>query len=801
MKSIIRILILFVAAAVSFAQTAWWEPAAPRIGDVVTIYYDANVGTLSPTASVWMHWGVYDPVTTNWSTPPAPIWPAGSVLHTDNIALQSPMTNNGAGISSVTIDFDNVTENIAFVFTDRQNNWDNNGGSNWTISLLPQGLVSWWTPEEPVPGDAVTIYYDCGPGALPNNAADVILHWGVNETGPGAWTLAPADIRPAGTVVDGVACRTHMVNGGNGVFHLTITTNDDIFSLHYVTTDGTNWDNNGALNWNILLDEPPPQTMTHRIFRFDPRSAFASFAGTVNTLNLAGTFNGWSTSATVLTNIDPYGNRYGEVELPAGELEYKFVINGNNWQIDPDNPRNAPGGFNNSLMTVVLDSFPQIYDVTPFENSVFTMGSNVVVEMKLRPGDAGPGISGHSVYVDDEIWPSNYNETTSTLTLDPLPSWEGVRNVAVTIQDSSGRSVIHDLAYGFQDQGVIAVDPLEDQAYTSSAALDLNAIHVSERSNGDTIQFSILLMEVDRDLSMILLSISAETGSYTEITGLESEVALPGLQTGSVTMLLLDPSNANFDASIHNHLHPGGSLYNAGPAVAVQFDPQLRIVVCRVATADLAASLGSYQEAWYYTCATLRPASADEGYCHEVTAAEGGIEGEEDPDVYDAIFFMARDLEEKIFHNYGLNRRTTFDAPGRGIAAIEPDEIGPNIQTPGPVCNILTRGAPTTDSTRTIVGVVESDVALTWSRLYQNGAVTPVTLNNDTFTVDVILAEGPNVFYIEALDAAGDTGRSAQMIYTLIVDHSPQVSLSLIRMATRWNSCGLPIPIIPLRLP
>ncbi|MBU0692226.1 hypothetical protein KKH18_10505, partial [bacterium] len=776
MKSALRILFLLTAAA-CFAQTAWWEPVAPRIGDEVTFYYDANVGTLAPGSSIVMHWGVLDPGTGNWSTPPAEIWPAGSVLWTDNVALRSPMTNDGSGVYALTIDFNNEVEHIAFVFSSGPNDWDNNGGNNWVLDFLEEGLVSWWTPAEPEPGDAITIYYDCGPGTLPNNATNVILHWGVNEVGHGNWSLAPEEIRPAGTIVDGVACRTPMINGGNGVFNLTINTNQDIYTLHYVTTDGTNWDNNGDQNWDIFLEEPPPVTMTHRIFRFDPRSAFASFSGTINSLNLAGTFNGWSTAANPLTDVDPYGNYYGEVELPLGEVEYKFVVNSNNWQIDPDNPRNAPGGFNNSLMTVVADSFPQVYNISPFENSVFDVGSNVVVSMKIRSGDFGPGIDGMSVYVDGENWPSDWDAPTSTLTLDPLSSVEGARSIRVIVQDSSGRSSTNYLAYGFRNEHALYVDPLADFAYDGDAASDLTMFIAREWSNGDSIMFEFFLSEVDRDLSMILFSIAAETGSYSQMEGLDAEIALPGLNSGSATMLLLDPTNANFDSDIHNRLHAGGSLANDGPAVSVRFLPEEQAVLCAVAADDLTSFLGSYQEAWYYTCATLLPGSAAEGYCHEITAAEGGIDGIEEPDIYDAMFFMASDLEAKMFLNYGLNRRMTLDAPGRGVAAILPDDIGPNIQTPGPVCQILTRGAETTDDTQTIVGRVTSDIGLSWVRLFRNGNLIPVTMSADTFSVNVTLLEGANTFSIEACDVATDTGRSAAMIFTLVVDHSPQVSL------------------------
>jgi glycosidase len=780
MKSAFRILILFSATAMCFAQTAWWVPAAPRIGDQITIYYDANIGSLNPDGAVWMHWGVYDIGSGDWSAPPNEIWPEGSILHSDNVALQSPLINDGEGLFSVTIDMDDVTEAIAFVFTDRGDNWDNNGGNDWLLEFEAAGLVSWWSPDEPEPGDVITIYYDVLPGSLPNDASSVILHWGVNEAGHGNWSLPPEEIWPEGTVAQGQAARTPMNSLGGGLFNIVIDTNDDIISLHYVTTDGTNWDNNGDQNWDIFLDEPPPVTGTHVVFRFDPRSAFSQFVGTVNTLNLAGTFNGWSMSGTPLTSVDPYGNFYGEVEIPTGELQYKFVVNGNNWQIDYDNPRNI-SEFNNSLLTVVLDSFPQFYDISPFENTVFDVGENVIVSMNLRPGDLGPGLEGDPVViVDEQPWPHTYDQATGLLTLSSLPSNEGRRRIIIGVVDSLGRVGQRELAIGFVDDGFFAVDPFDDLVYPAEEfdhETDLLAFSVNELSDGDSILLSIDFFTLDFDNSVLLLTISAQTDNYGPVDGLLNEFHVPGLSAGGVAMLIVDFLNPNIDPAIHNVLHPNGSLANIGEDVMVEYDYSNNRVNIRVSKEDLESYLGSYQSAWYYTCSSMVPGGESFGWSHEVTAADGGSDDIEDPDIWDTMFMMAADLETKMFKNYGLVRRVTMDAPGRGVAAITPEQIGPNIRTPGPVSEVLTRGAPTTTADQAIVGQVTSDIGITSAWLTHNETVIPVTLNADTFLVNVTLDEGANIFNVLAVDANADTGRSPSMLYTYVIDRTPQVSI------------------------
>ncbi len=79
------------------------------------------------------------------------------------------------------------------------------------------------------------------------------------------------------------------------------------------------------------------------VFEYKP----AAKAGRVN---LAGTFNGWSNSATPMTNRD--GAWTATVRLVAGVHQYKFVVEGDRWVQDPQNPDETPDGQggNNSVL-------------------------------------------------------------------------------------------------------------------------------------------------------------------------------------------------------------------------------------------------------------------------------------------------------------------------------------------------------------------------------------------------------------------------------------------------------------------
>ncbi|MCP4248491.1 MAG: hypothetical protein GY778_15695 [bacterium] len=57
-----------------------------------------------------------------------------------------------------------------------------------------------------------------------------------------------------------------------------------------------------------------------------------------DTVHLAGSFNGWSSTATPMVGPDEDGRFRVAVKLERGRYEYKYVLNGHQWQTDPENP-------------------------------------------------------------------------------------------------------------------------------------------------------------------------------------------------------------------------------------------------------------------------------------------------------------------------------------------------------------------------------------------------------------------------------------------------------------------------------
>ncbi|MCA9785356.1 MAG: hypothetical protein KC488_02275, partial [Candidatus Cloacimonetes bacterium] len=269
------------------------------------------------------------------------------------------------------------------------------------VSVLAQAQIAWWTPAEPELGDAVTIYYDAVAGALPNGASNLILHWGVNETGPGGWETPPSNIWPAGTTVwvDGIAARTPMISQGNGVFSVQITPTVAITSIHFVVTDGTNWDSNANLNWNVYFGDPPVFADVWHRFIFDPASEFYSGDASITQVHLAGTFNNWSSSADNMLP-GPAGTWILDKVIPEGFHQYKFVVNTGGWTWDPDNPVQNSNDNNNSVLELVPSTDPVFIGFDQPDNLVVSAPQTLALTASFRDPDTGAPIDWETVEVE-----------------------------------------------------------------------------------------------------------------------------------------------------------------------------------------------------------------------------------------------------------------------------------------------------------------------------------------------------------------------------------------------------------------
>jgi 1,4-alpha-glucan branching enzyme len=69
---------------------------------------------------------------------------------------------------------------------------------------------------------------------------------------------------------------------------------------------------------------------------------------------LVGDFNDWARKGTPMTDPDENGVWTVSVPLQPGRYQYKFLVDGKTWVVEPDAPAYHPDGFGgrNSLLEI-----------------------------------------------------------------------------------------------------------------------------------------------------------------------------------------------------------------------------------------------------------------------------------------------------------------------------------------------------------------------------------------------------------------------------------------------------------------
>ena len=136
------------------------------------------------------------------------------------------------------------------------------------------------------------------------------------------------------------------------------------------------------------------------------------YLGNPNTISIAGDFNGWNPNINFMSNLSQTNFWYfsKEFELNA-RLDYKFVLNGNNWILDPENPHTVTGGYgpNSELaMPEYIQPWEIVYNPdishgTIVTSSIFSNHLNATYKLKiyLPPGYESSAVNYPSVYFQD----------------------------------------------------------------------------------------------------------------------------------------------------------------------------------------------------------------------------------------------------------------------------------------------------------------------------------------------------------------------------------------------------------------
>jgi len=760
------------------AQSCWWEPPTPLMGQPVEIFYDAVAGTLPDDADeVRMHWGIYDPANGSWSTPPEEMWPPGTELHGSGPAVQSPMAPEGEGIFSLLVEPTPEIEWIAFVFTDGDN-WDNNDEQDWHLEFISDEIVSWWTPEEPETGQPLTIFYNPVPGELPNEPTQVLLHWGVNEFGHGNWFTPPEEMWPPGTVDwgDGHAVQSPMEEV-DGIYQITITPIDTIHHIHFVITDGTIWDTNDGLNWNIAIGEAPDYREVLQRFCFDPRSIHYAGLGTqITAVYLASEFNGWSMTGYPLEGPDANGCWWRDWVLLEGVYDYKFVVNGSEWTWDPDNPMINESDNNNSQVVVTASQLPILRDPSHHPGTVFDAPQTLDFSITLTANDYDHPLTEIEVELDAVSIPYDYDAEEELLTCAVELTAFDRYQLTIAVEDSAAHSTTSYFPFAVHDpdDGLLLLDAVNDEQYDYPAPpgdyADLEALTLTAAAGGDSINFTAELA-LRNDYSRLCLQISPSLQALAAGQPVSLELDSRDWVGNGVFATLCDPAAPQYEPDFHNRLY-------------ISRDPLEELVPIEVtcngdsyqfslAVDDLESVMGSYSWEWYFSLYSyLSGVAPVQGHAFEVGENQGGIEYPWDPDVYDLLCADSEFLQRRLLTNWFEGRTATLDADGRGFRAVLPEEIGEGVASPGPRLRILTQGAPTIVPEQEIVGTVSAS-ALNPVIIYINADSVLTDAVNDTFQVEITLQDGLNVIQAKAYDGEGYPGYSAQISYNLFIEHAP----------------------------
>ena len=788
MRSPIFLATLAMALSVH-AQVVTLSPAQPLIGQALAVTYDAVAGSLPDNATqASLHWGLLDPDTGNWSLPPDSNWPAGSTTP-DGFALRSPMPALGGGLFSVTVPSTTPMEHIAFVVTDGTN-WDNNGGANWVVDYMATDVVCWWSPQQPETGDVVSVFYNTGPGSL---GGAIQLHWGVNEVGHGNWDEPPQAIWPAGTVPagDGMAVRTPMVDLGGGVWGLQIPASEGISSLHWVFTTGSAWDTNGGLNWDLYVGEPPVFAQVWHRFRFDPRSSFYSGTRPVTQAALAGTMNGWSTTATPLS-LQADGTWIADMVLQEGAYQYKFVANGNQWTPDPDNPLMNANDNNNSMLELAPAEAPVATGWSVPDLQLRRQTGAVELALGLRAPDGGEALdpASFTALVNSSTVAHSWDGDSLRITV-PFAT-EGEQRVVVTVADVEGDAATFRWAGACQATGWKSLDAERDDngpgawAYPTpfSGYADIQAVELLEAALGDTLQVRVKLRML-HDYSRVNLLLVPSANAPLSADHLRDELNTPDWSLGGFAISLMKPSSPHLDPAQDNRLMTDHTPLTAGAPLTVWSSGSS--LVANLPMDLLEDRLGTWREAWQLACfAEVTGVAPVDGGVTELGTAQGALAEAWDCDVYDAAFVQPSDLEDALLGNASLGRTASLDAVGRGLVSVTPQEVGPHMAAEGPLVRISTRGGHTVTASRQIRGSSSTDTQglVRLVRSYPAGQDSvDLPLTGGQWSTSLTLMEGVNHFQAFARDSSGAWGSSAAVEITYIRDHAPQPLVSITQTA------------------
>lgn len=204
----------------------------------------------------------------------------------------------------------------------------------------------------------------------------------------------------------------------------------------------------GLLIAPLLLLGASPALATQVTFRYQP------VIGGVNSVSVAGEFNGWNTGANLLKDDDKDGIWEATLELAPGRTMYKFVVNGSTWMTDESAAEFQDDGHGGKNSVLVVKDAPLVVGVgSTIKASAPALGLRQVV-FKHKPAGDAQSVSVCGTFNDWTIGKSpmtrSADGTWSTTLLLPTGSYQYkfVVNGGQWTQDVAGQDADSDDGFG-----------------------------------------------------------------------------------------------------------------------------------------------------------------------------------------------------------------------------------------------------------------------------------------------------------------------------------------------------------------
>ena len=180
------------------------------------------------------------------------------------------------------------------------------------------------------------------------------------------------------------------------------------------------------LLFNVLFGADFPQWVTFR---------YLAPKGT-KSVQLAGNFNDWSSSATPMTKTNGFWE--ARLQLDIGQYEYRFLVDGKHWMRDPLNPEFG-GPHSNSLLHVKPAEQPGISSVYPAPGSVVHQ-SDFTVSAKFEPGasDADIDLTKSRLSLDEKRFPLEITQMPHHVSAFVRNIPEGIHSLNIELVDAAG---------------------------------------------------------------------------------------------------------------------------------------------------------------------------------------------------------------------------------------------------------------------------------------------------------------------------------------------------------------------------